>query len=76
MDENNLSLIAAGVGFYAFLSMFPALAAVIAIWGYWADPALIQQQMTVIEPMVPASAYELLTTQIADLVATNKSTLT
>ena len=31
MDERNLGLIAAGVAFYAFLSLFPAISAVIAI---------------------------------------------
>lgn len=75
MDEANLSLIAAGVGFYAFLSMFPALAAIIAIWGYWADPALIQDQIAMIEPMLPDSAFELVQKQATDLVAANKSTL-
>lgn len=75
MDEANLSLIAAGVGFYAFLSMIPALGAVIAIWGYWADPTLIREQMALIAPMLPRPAFELLQDQVAALVSANRSTL-
>ena len=41
MDERNLGLIAAGVAFYAILSVFPGLAAVIALSGVIGDPGLI-----------------------------------
>ncbi|HBM60082.1 YihY/virulence factor BrkB family protein [Salipiger marinus] len=75
MDERNLGLIAAGVGFYAFLSLFPAMAAVIAIWGYWADPVAISEQMELLTEVVPEAAYELLSTQVTQLISANESTL-
>ncbi|WP_226623311.1 YihY/virulence factor BrkB family protein [Alloyangia pacifica] len=75
MDERNLGLIAAGVGFYAFLSIFPAMAAVIAIWGYWADPIAIAEQMELLTDVIPETAYQLIDTQITQLISTNRSTL-
>ncbi|MCR8549477.1 YihY/virulence factor BrkB family protein [Salipiger sp. P9] len=75
MDQRNLGLIAAGVAFYAFLSLFPAISAVIAIWGYWADPAVISEQMELLHEMIPEQAYTLLATQVNQLISTNRSTL-
>jgi membrane protein len=43
LGEHDLSLVAAGVAFYAMLAIFPAVTALIAIYGLVADPADIQQ---------------------------------
>lgn len=75
MDERNLGLISAGVAFYAFLSLFPAISAVIAIWGYWADPVVISEQMEIVREMMPEQAYVLLAEQVTALISTNRSTL-
>ncbi|MBU2959427.1 YihY/virulence factor BrkB family protein [Citreicella sp. C3M06] len=75
MDERNLGLISAGVAFYAFLSLFPAISAVIAIWGYWADPVVISEQMELVREMMPEQAYVLLSDQVTALISTNRSTL-
>ncbi|EIE51361.1 putative ribonuclease BN [Citreicella sp. 357] len=75
MDERNLGLISAGVAFFAFLSLFPAISAVIAIWGYWADPVVISEQMEIVREMMPEQAYVLLSEQVTALISTNRSTL-
>lgn len=36
--KDNLSIIAAGVAFYGFLSIFPALAATVSIYGLVTEP--------------------------------------
>jgi len=74
-DKRNLSLIAAGVAFYALLSLFPALAALIALWGYFADPAVLQGQLDMAEQLLPSDAFAILGDQVARLVAANSSTL-
>ena len=38
-----MQLLAAGVAFYAFLAIFPALIAIVSIYGLFADPATITQ---------------------------------
>ena len=47
MDRLNLSLIAAGVGFFAMLSLFPALAAIVLLWSWVADPAQINYPVVI-----------------------------
>ncbi len=74
-DERNLGLISAGVAFYALLSIFPGLAAIIALWGYVADPVMIGQQMGIAEQLLPADAFTILDDQVSVLVAANTSTL-
>ena len=39
IKEHNLTLVAAGVAFYGFLALVPALVAFISIYGLVADPS-------------------------------------
>lgn len=75
MSERNLGLIAAGVAFYALLAIFPGIAALISLWGYVADPAVVEAQMQLLEGFVPAEAYVLLDEQVTWLIDTHDSTL-
>ena len=74
-DERNLGLVSAGVAFYALLSIFPGLAAIIALWGYVADPVMIAQQMGIAEQFLPSEAFAILNDQVSVLVAANNSAL-
>jgi membrane protein len=42
---DHVPLLAAGVAFYAFLAIFPALIALVSIYGLFADPATIATQL-------------------------------
>ncbi|PTX57762.1 membrane protein [Litoreibacter ponti] len=75
MDSRNLSLISAGVAFYAMLAIFPALAAVIALWGVFSDPAFIDDQLTLLRQFLPGEAYSLFESQANRLINANDSTL-
>lgn len=75
MDEQNLGLIAAGVAFYAMLALFPAVAALIALWGFFSDPSIIDAQLSLLEGFVPVEAYNMIDTQVAQVIAANTSTL-
>lgn len=68
MDERNLGLIAAGCGFFTMLALFPGIAALIAIWGLVADPAVIRTQLTLLDELVPPTAYQLIDTQLGALL--------
>ena len=54
--EHNLSLMAAGVAFYAFLSFVPLLGALVMSYGLVADPATISEHMKTVIDLVPADA--------------------
>jgi membrane protein len=75
MAARNLDLIAAGVAFYAMLAVFPAIAAVIAFWGFVSDPVIVEQQLQLLQGLIPAEAFALLDTQVRALIAANSSTL-
>ena len=68
MDRLNLSLIAAGVGFFAMLSLFPTIAAVVLIWSLVADPAQISGLMALAEEVVPPEVYSVVSGQIAGVI--------
>lgn len=75
MDERNIGLIAAGVAFYAILSVFPGLAAIIALWGVIGDPALIISEISQFKAFIPAEVAAVLQTQLESLAGADGLTL-
>jgi membrane protein len=57
-------LLAAGVAFYAFLSIFPALIALVSIYGLFADPATIANQLNSMTAALPDEARQIITDQV------------
>ncbi len=74
-EAADLFMIAAGMAFYGFLAIFPAVAAVIAIWGFAADPVIIREQMGVVQDFLPADAFKLVNDQVEGLLATTSREL-
>ena len=68
-EQAELSLISAGVAFFGFLAIFPAVAAIIAIWGTAFDPNVIRTQIELLKGFVPPDAYSLLLSQVEGLLA-------
>ncbi len=68
MDRLNLSLIAAGVGFFAMLSLFPALAAIVLLWSWFADPGQIRALLDIAEEIVPPEVHSLIATQVTGVI--------
>lgn len=64
VKEDNVSLLAAGVAFYALLALFPALVALISLWGLVADPATVEDQITSVTDTLPEEAASLVTEQM------------
>ncbi|WP_226782987.1 YihY/virulence factor BrkB family protein [Oceaniglobus trochenteri] len=75
MDELNLGLIAAGVAFYGMLAIFPAVAAIIALWGVVSDPIIVQNQLDLLQDFMPAQAFDILNSQVQRLISTRSSAL-
>ena len=73
--EARLGLIAAGVAFFSMLALFPGVAAVIALFGYFADPHQVLTQVQLLADFLPTEAYEVVLGQVQALVAANVSTL-
>src|ERR1700749_1217392 len=75
LNRKNISILAAGVAFYAMLSLFPALAALVAIYGLIADPATVQQHIHAIHGIIPGEAQQVIETYLKSIVASNSSKL-
>ena len=67
--SRNIGLAAAGIGFYALFSVFPALAALIGVVGWFADPAVIADQVALLKGIVPDEGYDLIAARVDALLA-------
>lgn len=74
-EQAELDLISAGVAFFGFLAMFPAAAALIAIWGTVFDPSVIQSQLDLLKGFLPPDALNLLKAQVQALLLMRGSQL-
>jgi membrane protein len=75
IKHDRISLIAAGAAFFAFLSIFPAMVALISLYGIFTDPAQAQAQMDDYMGAVPPPAAELLTQQMQRIAESAPTTL-
>jgi membrane protein len=75
MGNDNLTLVAAGVAFYGLLAIFPALGALVAIYGLVADPNNVMQTAAQISSFIPAEAAKLITDALQKLVSASKPSL-
>lgn len=75
LEAADLDLIAAGVAFYAFLAIFPAAAAIIAIWGLISDADLIRQEVALLHGLLPEEAFSLISDQIDALLGMNSGSV-
>ena len=73
MDRLNLSLIAAGVGFFAMLSLFPALAGIVLLWSWFADPGQINSLVDLAEDVVPPEVSNVIANQVTGVINAGSS---
>ena len=75
MAEDRLSIVAAGVAFYGLLAVFPALIALVALYGLAFDPKQVSEQVAALSGMLPPQAADILLGQLQDLTATRSGAL-
>ena len=68
MSQDNLSALAAAAAFYAFLTIFPTLTALVSLYGLVADPAMVERQIAGMEGLLPPEAVKLVATWLQALV--------
>lgn len=76
MDRLNLGLLSAGVAFFGLMSIFPGMAALIAIFGLLADPHVVSGQLELLDGVIPDAAYALFQTQLDTLLSAGRPRLT
>ena len=75
IGKDNLSLVAAGVAFYAMTAIFPAIAAFVSIYGLFADPAKVPNQVASLSSLLPATSLKLLTDALQSYAGKSHSSL-
>jgi membrane protein len=75
VKEDNVTLLAAGVAFYGMLAIFPAIIAVVTVYGMVADPAQVQSQVNEFAKGLPAGADQLITEQLNNVVNAGQQAL-
>ncbi|WP_298528329.1 YihY/virulence factor BrkB family protein [uncultured Christiangramia sp.] len=61
MSVDHVQIVAAGVAFYFFLSIFPTIVVAISIYSLVLDPAQIQEQLSRLTLILPEQAYGMIT---------------
>lgn len=69
--EDNLSLVAAGVAFYAFLAFVPLLTAFVLSYGLIAEPASVVGHMQTLTGMMPHNAAAIIGDQLKSMTETS-----
>lgn len=72
---DQVPLLAAGVAFYSFLALFPAMIAAVMLYGLVRDPDDVRQQIDELSATLPSDAASLLTTQLEAITSTSSSSL-
>ena len=71
LREHNLTLVAAGVAFYAFLAFVPAMIAFISIYGLVADPDDVARQVEDVASALPKEVQDFLVFQLTSIIDAN-----
>jgi uncharacterized BrkB/YihY/UPF0761 family membrane protein len=68
VGRHHLSGGAAGVAFFGILAIFPALAALVGLYGLIADPTAVMANLDETRRLLPADAYGLIESQLQALL--------
>jgi membrane protein len=75
-SADNMPIIGAGVAFFAFLALFPALIATISLYGLVASPETVARQIESLSGQLPAEAQSLLSEQLTAITQNSGGALT
>ncbi len=67
VGEDNLTLIAGGIAYSWFLSLFPMMIAAVSIYGLVVDPTEVQAQVDSLASGLPQAAQDLIGTQLRSI---------
>lgn len=73
--ELHLDLVGAGMAFFGLLAIFPALAALVSIYGLLADPAEVHRQLGMLQTLMPGNAWTLIDSQLTSVAGARNQAL-
>lgn len=75
VNDKNLFLIAGGVTYYVLLALFPALVALVSLYGLAFNPSAVETQVNAMSGVLPSSARELVGTELHQIVSASGGAL-
>jgi membrane protein len=75
VSDHRVVALAAGMTFYILLAIFPALAALVAIYGLFADPAKITSHLDTLSGFLPGGAIDVARNQLTRVASKGGQTL-
>ena len=75
ISQDRISLVAAGVTFYAILALFPGIGAIVLIYGLFADPSHIVPHLDSLSGFAPSGAIDVLREELSRLAQQNRAAL-
>jgi membrane protein len=75
ISDHRVLALAAGMTFYSLLAIFPALAALVAIYGLFSDPAAITGHLDQVSGFMPSGAIDVARDQLTRVASKGNQTL-
>ena len=75
INDNRLLAVAAGVVFYGLLAIFPAISALVSLYGLIADPSTIDSHLSLVSGILPGGAMHILHEELKRLTAQKGASL-
>lgn len=74
-SNDRVTSVAGGVTFFALLALFPAITALVSLYGLFADPVTIADRLASLDNLLPESAIDLIVGQVTAIAQAPKSAL-
>lgn len=75
ISEHRILALAAGMTYYSLLAIFPALAALVAIYGLFSDPGSIAKHLDQVSGVLPGGAIDVAREQLTRVASKGNQTL-
>lgn len=75
IGEDRLLAVAAGAVFYMLLALFPAVTALVSLYGLYNDPVTINNQLSLLSGFMPAAGIDIVREQVTRLTENSNSSL-
>ncbi len=75
ISDNSIFLVAGGVTYAVLVALFPALAALVSLYGLVLDPAQVEKQVAALTGVVPQQTQDLISAQLHELVTASSGAL-
>ena len=73
--NDRIMAVAAGVTYYSLLALFPAIAALVSVYGLFADPITINDHLSALSGVLPGGAIEIVGNQVKRIAAKGNGAL-